>query len=264
MHSKPKGYDISRIIYIPDRDVIGFLIIMENIPGVLAKVSKVFWSHNVNILKVFLTSNPEYADGIFFCDFTDAKISSSEIAKLILDLKEVRDVKVIEPIMKGLVVDDIHFPLILFDSRCVILREGVFREIVKGMRDEWGSAAEVFLYHAGVRIGSASFKAHKYFTEDKREKIKLFQIFFKNNGLGDIEVTDIDEVNTRARVIIRDSIECKFGLNTRRAFSQFFRGIIAGVMKEFFKRDVEVKEVKCIAKGDPYCEFIVNTREERH
>lgn len=56
---------------------------------------------------------------------------------------------------------------------------------------------------------------------------------------------------------ILKAIECEIGRGTRKRFSQLVRGIIAGLMEGVFGSEVEVK---CIAKGDEYCEFLVRRR----
>ena len=42
--------DIVRAVYLPGREIYGFIVFMRNVPGVLAKTSKVFWKNGVNIL----------------------------------------------------------------------------------------------------------------------------------------------------------------------------------------------------------------------
>ena len=39
--------------------------------------------------------------------------------------------------------------------------------------------------------------------------------------------------------------------------SHMFRGMLAGVIEEIANRQVISLEEKCIAKGDPYCQFVV-------
>jgi len=251
-------YDISRVLYVPNRRIFGLLILMRNVPGVLAKVSDVFFRYNINILKVFATSNPDVADGVFFVDLTESNVSVDKLIKDLKNIKEVLDVREIEPVSDGLVVDYIHFPLILLDKRCVVLRQGVLEELIKGMRDEWGSAAEAFLYYAGLRIGKSTMRSHRYFSEDLIKRIRIFEQFFKNSGLGEIDI-DIDIDRHEAEVKIKKSIECEIGRGALKPFSQFFRGIIAGVLSEVLG-DVEVEEVECIAKGDKICRFIVRRK----
>ena len=43
----------------------------------------------------------------------------------------------------------------------------------------------------------------------------------------------------------------------KKCFSQWVRDLIAGFASKYFGKKVNVIEMKCIAKGDPYCEFTV-------
>ena len=46
-----------------------------------------------------------------------------------------------------------------------------------------------------------------------------------------------------------------------RPMSHLIRGGLAGVFREAYGREFMVREVKCIAKGDEYCEFVIEPME---
>ena len=244
--------DISTMIYVPNRKVYGFIILMKNYPGVLAEVSKVLYEYNVNILKLFATSNPEVADGIFFCDLTESNVDLDELKSSLESLDEVIEVKIIKPIIPGLVIDNLHFPLLLYKIRCVILIEDILREMVKGMRSEWGSAAEAFLYYLGVRIGRTFYKAHM-------KNLDFCIAALKSTGIGDFKI-NIDYEKGMGEVTVKDSIECSIGIKSDKPFSHLIRGVIAGIAMEVIGAEVEVIETRCVAKGDEYCVFQIKKK----
>ena len=41
---------------------------------------------------------------------------------------------------------------------------------------------------------------------------------------------------------------------------RFIRGYLNGIYSRYFNKEVEVIETMCIAKGDPYCRFIVRPK----
>ncbi|RLF10226.1 MAG: hypothetical protein DRJ98_06565 [Thermoprotei archaeon] len=45
--------------------------------------------------------------------------------------------------------------------------------------------------------------------------------------------------------------------------SEFFRGILSGGLSVIFDKVLLAVETKCIAKGDPYCEFVVKPAEKQ-
>ena len=48
---------------------------------------------------------------------------------------------------------------------------------------------------------------------------------------------------------------------TNKPYSHLVRGMIAGVSTEILGMEMTAKEIKCIAMGDPYCEFEVYPRK---
>jgi predicted hydrocarbon binding protein len=42
--------------------------------------------------------------------------------------------------------------------------------------------------------------------------------------------------------------------------SHYIRGVLDGFFSSLFKVEMEAKETKCIAKGDPYCEFEIKEK----
>ena len=56
------------------------------------------------------------------------------------------------------------------------------------------------------------------------------------------------------RMVARELVEC-LGVSSEKPNSQLFRGLLAGFLSRLWGEEVKVVESKCIAKGDPYCEF---------
>lgn len=251
--------DISRMIYSPRRLIYGFLVKNKNIPGVLAKTSAIFAKNKVNIVNCIVSiTSPEalVVTELFFCDFTECKIKPEEIKEELEKLKEVINVKLIKPILPGLLIDNVHFPLYVAHNRSVVFRLEILSGLIKGLKTQWGSAADVFLYYAGVQSGDFIWKSHEVFTEDPIQRLEVFELFFKACGFGIMEIS-FNLPSKKARVKVLDSFECELGKGSKKPYSQFIRGMIAGFLKNFFKSSVDVTEVKCLAKGDEFCLFEV-------
>ncbi|MGC8936636.1 MAG: V4R domain-containing protein [Candidatus Methanomethylicaceae archaeon] len=58
-------------------------------------------------------------------------------------------------------------------------------------------------------------------------------------------------------IIIHDSFECELGKHRAIPYSQFIRGIIAGILAELFGKRFNVVEEECIAKHDPACRLSI-------
>ena len=254
-----RGYDPSRVLYLPGRRLYGYWMILENVPGTLAKVTNVFADEGVNIVKVLVTSVEEGADSLFYCDFTDVDVKPEKLAEDFRRMKVVKDIKLIEPIIPGLLIDNIHFPIMISKGRYVINREDCLRSFIKGMRSEFGSAGEALLYRIGLDMGKGMWQGLDYYTTDAEEKLEIFKQLFMNTGYGKMDM-EIDIIGKEADVIVYDSIECRQGIGSENPYSHYIRGIIAGVFKNIFGGEVDVKEMKCIAVGDEYCEFRVEKK----
>ena len=251
-----KRYDPSRILYLPGRRLYGYWMLLENIPGVLAKISMVFAEEDVNIVKVLVTSVEEGADSLFYCDFTDTETDPEKLVKDFKRVREVKDIKLMKPVIPGLLIDNIHFPITVSEERYILCREDGFRGFVKGVRDEFGSSGEALLYYAGLNTGEGLWRGLDYYTTEARDKVEIFKQLFTSSGYGKIDM-EIDIIEKKADVKIYDSIECSQGIGSEEPYSHYIRGMIASIFKNIFGGEVEVKEVKCIAVGDKYCEFRV-------
>jgi predicted hydrocarbon binding protein/predicted amino acid-binding ACT domain protein len=254
-----KYYDPSRVLYMPSRRLYGYWMLLENIPGVLARVSKVFAGNNVNIVRVLVTSVEGGADSLFYCDFTDTDVKPEELINEFKEITEVRDIRIIKPVIPGLLIDDIHPIIMISGKRYIIDREDSFRGFIRGARDEFGSAGEALQYRIGLEMGRELWKGLDYYTEDVNDKLKILQLVFMNSGYGRMDIeADIDK--KEANVKIYDSIECSQGTGAKEPYSHYIRGMLAGVFEDIFKDKVEVREVKCIALGDEYCKFTIGIR----
>ncbi len=74
-------------------------------------------------------------------------------------------------------------------------------------------------------------------------------------GLGRMEVVEASATPPQVVMRVYDCFECELGIGARKPFSNFIRGILAALIAQLFNGRMEAKELKCVAKGDPYCEF---------
>mgnify|MGYP000232785287 CR=1 FL=1 len=197
--------DIVRAVYLPGRKLYGFVIFLKNIPGALAKTSRVFWKNSINILYCNTVSKGEISDSFFICDFTFSKAATDEIIKQLKNVSEVLEVTVIEPIVPGFLIDYVHFPILLAGKRCLIVRQEIMKEMTKGMRDEWGSAAGVFLYHMGKRVGRLLWRAHQKLSDKIEDTIKILEALMKSTGLGDFHF----EIDIKKRFFLESLSEIR-------------------------------------------------------
>ncbi len=148
------------------------------------------------------------------------------------------------------------FPPIFFDKRAVIFSRNTYEAFIKGLRDRLGSSYNALLYHIGAEIGRYVCGVHAKASKwDTRTLINILKGIFAFSGFGVLEVY---LRRNRATIRVHDCFECE--LMKGDFSSHFIRGILAGWFSTMFKTDItsiEATEIRCIAKGDAYCEIVI-------
>jgi len=89
----------------------------------------------------------------------------------------------------------------------------------------------------------------------KRKIGEMFLEQFYERGYGVAEILEFDAKNHRARLKVKNSFIATGYGKTKEPVCYSVAGIFAGAGDILFGRRMECRETKCIAKGDPYCEF---------
>lgn len=263
MKEEHRPLDISRIMHLPRRKLQGFTVRIKNVPGVLVKVSSILARNNINILNCIFSytySDIKEATMLFFCDVTESIKDVNEVRGEILKVSEVLEAKLIKPYVDEILADVVHHPLMSMGRRVVLFDERLLRGLVMEVKRRFGSGGDAILFYVGKGIGRELLR--EPIIKDKswpREKVLgISQLMMFVSGWGMLEVSEVDWIGKRARVKVYDSWECRIGVGGEKPFSQLYRGLISGLFSSVFKADVSVLEVKCVAKGDSYCEFEVS------
>jgi len=230
-----KALDIGRFIIDKYREIYGFMILAKNIPGSFYSILETFAKNKLNITKV----KPE------------------NIVEELRNNNNVLSIKSIEPVIEGIIVDTIHFPLTIGGRRAIVLRKPIFEALIKGFREKFGSVSEAFLYYIGYEIGKEALKSHYQMSVNKNseELVRLSEALFKAVGWGRLRILEYSSSDCFAIAIVEKSFECELAGKTNKPYSQFIRGALAGWFSEMTGKKCSAEETKCIAKGDPYCEF---------
>lgn len=252
--------DIGRFLLLPERKVYCFVIKSALKSDTLLKLVKTAKEMNILVLFSQFSMPRSISEGSIitaFLDFTDALCTSKEFANALRRLDVIKKVSFRKPTKSGFVADTFSFPLKIGHERVVIFREPVYESFLVGIRERLSSAGEMFLYYMGFDIGARISKEYKRLasSEDVETLCEVAKALVLNLGWAILEVLEIDLTRKTAKIRLYDNFECKLAKRNGKAYSQFFRGAIAGIFTEFFEEEVSVEEVKCIAKGDSFCEF---------
>jgi len=225
--------------------------------GALRFVSNVLVKANMQVItfNTTCTDNRQYI--VFFIDYSKAKYP---IEVLIRELKEnphILNVKYRVKVVKEKIIDMFATPTFGQGKYPVLVlgvdeMSGVFEKV----KEVYGTGGEALLYHIGYALGEIAGRkyAPEELTEDFiREDLLAFQAY----GWGVLEIVKIDLEEPEVIIRLYDLFESAHVRGRKdKPHCHFVRGFLAGLLTVFLNTKMIVVELKCIAKGDPYCEFI--------
>jgi len=208
-------------------------------------------------------SNPEIVNVLAFVDFTNSSMKPEEMTAQFRHMGLLKHTRIFGPTPSGFVYDNFFYPLKVGNERAIIFRKLSYDALFSGIRKEFGSAGEVFLYYMGIENGSKLFEDYKQIggSADPRTVAEIASAFGFNMGWGVFKLQELNFKKKTVKIRVYDNFECSAGKGVGKPYSHFLRGIVAGLFLHCFKTVGTVEETKCIAQGDPFCEFLVRPTE---
>ena len=245
--------DIGRIIL--GEKIYGFFVKTIARRGVMAKILMVAANFNLSIVHI-TNSMPARlgapASFIVFYDFSNTKVTPEEVKEAMERAVDNTQVEVIKPQLKGVIVDMRHHPLLFMGERAVIFRETVLKGWLVKIREKFGTGGEAFLFYEGFEAGIAVYDSYSRMGFKGRGLWDMLSLVMLSAGfLSKMKV----EMGLSIVVKVWDNIECSMARGSGKCFSQWFRGLLAGFASRYLRKNVQVVETMCIAKGDPFCKF---------
>ncbi len=269
---KTYPYRLGRAVHTGGRKLLGVFIKARNVPGVLAEIARTFASLGANIRSVHFNpvlGQEDVSTGFIVVDLTGLDLGSETLAGTLRSVEGVMEVRVVEPGASGVILDLYHFPVVgETGERYVLTEDTGMRGTVEELRRMMGTTvAAGFLYYLGI---ARSKHVYRHFTSlgasTPLEHLNLLMIYAQLWGRYRGFVEEYRYQGSRDdRIVVRleDNWECmtakRLGLPGPASYLE--RGIVAGLLSEATGRRVKVEETRCIAKGDPYCEFRATFRD---
>jgi predicted hydrocarbon binding protein len=126
----------------------------------------------------------------------------------------------------------------------------VFRTLRVALMEE-GVNIDPILHNAGIKVGETFYTKLKDSQTDSF--IENIAKFWQENKLGKIKTENLEPLTLKAY----DCFECEDLPKIGRSACAFDSGILEAIFSAHFGRKVDVEEIKCFAKGDDYCSFVV-------
>ncbi len=193
-----------------------------------------------------------------FIDYSGVKGGLSWLARELRRVRGVGEVRYRAKRIREKIIDGFATPTFNRGrAPAMVLSREELGRVFSEVKERYGSGGEAFLYHIGRELGEVSgekYRGREVGEEFIREDILSFQAF----GWGVPKVVELNLSRPRIRLRFYDLFESSVVKGEKsEPYCHFFRGYLAGLFSRFLGTRVEVMETKCIAKGDPYCEFIV-------
>ncbi len=207
---------------------------------------------SINYFKV--GSKTPYIYATLSLDFSRSNAKPEETLKIINKELNARKAKLVKA-DEDLFIRNYFFPSIInYEKdyeRAIVFSRGIYEALFKGMRRKFGSAGKAILYYEGFQIGYET--CENYVSIE--HLIKHLKFLHMKMGWAIIRDIKVDLKRKRARIRVSKNFECELGKGSNELYSYFYRGILAGFFARIFRKEVQAEEVRCIARGDPYCEF---------
>jgi len=260
MRARPRRpHEIPCGIRAAGREIAQFCISLKNVPGALGQVASEFARHGVNILSGYISAHPGERLGYvtFFADITDAAVGLEELVSALRKLDMVVELEVRGAEVPGLMVNSAHFPLLFLGQEVVIIDLRMVGHMFSRLDEVFDTGASVILYEMGMRAGKVIVEEIAECGIPEEDVLKVLTALGVARGWGITEILSWDLKAARLALRVWENFECKpLAGKKRKPHSHFMRGLIAGVVSKLTGQPVKVREVKCLAKGDPYCEFV--------
>ncbi|MEM3021164.1 MAG: V4R domain-containing protein [Candidatus Caldarchaeum sp.] len=245
-----------------DREVFLFSVKLADVPGALQQVFSVIASYGLNVVSIYSVDTSylgerEQVEVNIIVDLTGKPFSAEQLAKSISLLNVVKDVSYYGKQLPDMLFDEHHFPLRIMGERAIIYRESGYREMILGLKRQLGTGGDAILYHIGLNIGKGIWNKLKQITGgDLDLLVKHVKYRVMMNRTSRVKEISMDLEAGRVVVRLEDNYECALVKNYGKPFSNLHRGMFTGIFSELVGSE-KSKETKCIAAGDPYCEFVI-------
>lgn len=253
-------------VFDPSTKFFNLVVELKNVPGALRSVLDILQDLKINVLGSFSSVDPKGNTGTWSAFVESPGHTVSGLKKKILSSPYVRDMVVTES-TGGFLVDSIHFPLTFnTGDRAVLMRSEYLRGMLSVIRKELGSGGNVILHEEGRAYGKGVGANYGNWLGLKFVRSHLPKVLNLYQALGWFKLEGARQNKREGSWTIRVSgcFECE-GSKSNGPYSHFVRGHLSGTMTAIFGREMICEETKCVAAGDPVCEFLISpaTKDSR-
>ena len=161
-------------------------------------------------------------------------------------------------ILKELVYDPSSGSLTYKGVRYLLIRPETITGFQKAIRSESGTGTEDKLYLGGYTGGRLSAKKYKEIHGFSDAEILAFMMNMGAEiGWGHFTLDLYDTEEKVLRVTVRNSPFAESYGTSPDGVCHLIRGVLGGTASVLFGRDCGASEIRCLARGDENCVFVV-------
>jgi predicted hydrocarbon binding protein len=143
---------------------------------------------------------------------------------------------------------------VLEQNRGFFLDFETFVLMKKALEETFASGAGVIIATMAKPCGRKACRKIKGKVKFREEALNQLCLLISEQNWGQLSFVDIDFDRGSGRAVLKDSFEARESMS-KVPCCRFFANFMAGFIAELFTKNVVVKEIKCVAKGDEHCEF---------
>ncbi|MDA4130313.1 MAG: hypothetical protein OK457_06045 [Thaumarchaeota archaeon] len=151
----------------------------------------------------------------------------------------------------------------LLGLRVLMIDSEFYNGLRNNLYTKFQSGASLILYEMGVGYGDHMATTIKEMGAGTIEGYKKFMERGKRQGYGEFKVPIIQAILSgikgEAKIYLKDSFFADSAGKTGKAECWIISGMIAGAARKILSKEVTCVEEKCKSKGDPQCEFKLNS-----
>lgn len=251
-------------MYIPKKSYFLLNLELRNRLGDVAAVSNILAQNSIEVLTGSFTRGAGGRPGIWqiFVQPLNPGVTLDEVKRLMLSCPDVVGCQIKES-RDGLLVDSVTFPIkISSGQRAMIIRNDVWNSMLQRTREKFGSGGDVIVYEQGNMAGRMTGKellaalGKNFLLQQLDQVISMYQAL----GWGMARIMSYSQSPFSLAIRMWDSAEC-MGQKSDKPTGHFIRGHIVGNVEEMYGIEVKCAETSCLARGNPYCEFIVEEKK---
>jgi predicted hydrocarbon binding protein len=143
----------------------------------------------------------------------------------------------------------------LTGERCVIITQARLQEIFSRLSELFQSGAKVIIFEASKAAGERFVKeTSEAIKGDNQLLLKTTVQRFTDAGLGKIEVVEFNLEEAEVKFRIWNNFFAEIS-NDEATYCNCVEGFVSGMYEQIMHKTPKVKKTKCVANGDPYCEW---------